>query len=304
MEGAAKAVQEMGMRAVMGPVFIDLHDREMMEREIKKQERFFRFLGNMKSKRITGCVNPHAVYTVSKEGLEWCREFSERLNLPVHIHLSETKRENEDFFKKTGRFPVDYLEDIGLLSERLIAAHCVWLSHGDIEKLAKYGVKVAYNPVSNMKLSVGRIMPYQHMLNSGVTVSLGTDGCASNNNLDMFESMKFASIVQKYSVNETTAPAEEVFKLATENGAKTLGINAGVIEEGRLADIILIDLKRPEMIPIHNLASNLVFSANGSCVDTTIVDGKILMENRKVHGEEEILERAGEFARRLVEEER
>ncbi len=301
-EGAVKAVEECGMRAMMGPVFLDLNNPEKREKEIKRQERFFRLLRNLKSERIKPCLNPHSVYAVSKECLEWCVDFSKENDLPVHIHVSETKKENDEFIKKTGKTPVEFLEEIGLLNGKVIAAHCVWLSHQDIEILSRHDVTIAHCPVSNMKLSVGRVMPYHYMQKLGLNITLGTDGCASNNNLDMFETMKFASLLHKHHVSQTSAPANEIFKMATENGAKALGINAGKIEEGKLADIILIDLNRPDLVPNHNLISNIIYSANSSCVDTVIVDGKILMEGRKVPGEEEILENAKRFAEKLFYE--
>jgi 5-methylthioadenosine/S-adenosylhomocysteine deaminase len=150
-----------------------------------------------------------------------------------------------------------------------------------------------------MKLASG-VMPYAEMLDAGITVSLGTDGCASNNDLDMFESMKFASLLQKvYRHDATILPAKEALDMGTINGAYALGINTGAIEPGRLADIILIDLKRPELTPMNNMTANIVYSANGSCVDTVICDGKILMEKRVVKGEDEIMDKATEVAKDL-----
>ena len=170
----------------------------------------------------------------------------------------------------------------------------------DIEILARNDVKVSHNPTSNMKLASG-IMPYKELKNAGITVSLGTDGCASNNNLDMFESMKFASLGQKAFYNDQTVmQSKEAFELATTNGAKALRLNAGLLRENMLADLVLIDLKRVEFTPNYNLISNLVYSANGSCVDTVICDGKILMENHVINGEEEILKKVDEISQDLI----
>ena len=165
--------------------------------------------------------------------------------------------------------------------------------------LAKHDVKVAHNPVSNMKLASG-ILSYKELKENGITVSLGTDGCASSNDLDMFGAMKFASLLQKvHTLDPTILPAKEALEMATINGAKTMGINAGAIEAGKLADIILINLRVPELTPANNLTANLVYSAKGSCVDTVICDGKILMENRIVKGEEEIIDKATQVAKDL-----
>jgi len=301
MKGTARAVNEMGLRAVLAEAFIDLFQREMAEKSIRNTKRFVRFIDSMNNDRISAAIGPHAIYSVSKECLQWVREFSEKNNLLIHFHLSETNEENGICKRKYGKRPVEYLEEIGFLGDNLIAAHCVWLNKRDIKILSRYNVKIVHNPTSNMKLSVGGFFDYKGIRSEGLIVSLGTDGCASNNNLDMFEEMKFAAVAQKGFKNDPTImSALETFKMATEYGAKTLGINAGKIEIGKLADIALIDLKRPEMLPMHNLVSNLVYSANGSCVDTLICNGEVLMENRKVEGEEEILEKAEDIAFNLI----
>lgn len=298
MESAAKAVDEMGMRAVLSYGFIDLFNDEKREKEIKKTKETIRNIENMHNDRIKPALGPHAVYTVSEEALRWVKNYADEKGLLVHFHLSETKKENIDFIKKHNKRPVKYLDEIGFLDKKLIAAHCIWLNDDDINLLEKHNVKISYNPTSNMKLASG-VMNYQKM--KKLSLSLGTDGCASNNNLDMFEEMKIGSLLQKsYFNDETIMPAKEIFSIATENGAKTLGFNAGGIEEGKLADVLLIDLKRPGMTPNHNLISNLVYSGNGSVVDTTICNGKILMENRKVKGEEEILEKGKKVAEDLI----
>ena len=298
MESAAKAVDEMGMRAVLSYGFIDLFNDEKREKEIKKTKETIRNIENMHNDRIKPALGPHAVYTVSEEALRWIKNYADEKGLLVHFHLSETKKENIDFMKKHNKRPVKYLDEIGFLDKKLIAAHCIWLNDDDINLLEKHNVKIAYNPTSNMKLASG-VMNYQKM--KKLSLSLGTDGCASNNNLDMFEEMKIGSLLQKsYFNDETIMPAKEIFSIATKNGAKTLGFNAGSIEEGKLADVLLIDLKRSELTPNHNLISNLVYSGNGSVVDTTICNGKILMENRKVKGEEEILEKGKKVAEDLI----
>jgi len=301
LPGIVRAVDEIGIRAVLSPCFVDLFDDKKREEAIKEHTKLLTDVQAMGSERIIPALGPHALYTVSKEGLRWNREFSDKENLLIHFHLAETEQENEDCIKKNGKRPVEYLEEIGFLCERVVAAHCSWLNQKDIEILAKYDVKIAHNPASNMKLSTG-VMPYPEMVKAGLVVSLGTDGCASNNNLDMFEELKFAALLQKSARGDPTAmPAKEGWEMATINGAKALGLNSGRIEEGMLADIILINLERTELTPNHNLISNLVYSANGSCVDTVICDGRILMRGRKVEGEEEIIEKANDVAMNLTQ---
>lgn len=300
-ESSAKAVKEMGIRGVISEVFFDMFDEDIREKGIKKVKKGIERLKNFNCKRIIPALGPHAVYTVSKEGLQLIKELADEQNLLIHFHLGETRWENENCYKQNGKRPVPYLEEIGFLGENLISAHCSWIIINEIKILAKNGVKISHNPTSNMKLATGGVMPYLEMKENNLLITLGTDGSASNNNLDMFESMKFAALMQKaHRWNQTVLSAKEAYEMATINGAKALGLNTGVIEEGKLADIILIDLKRAEMTPCHDLISNLVYSANGSCVDTTICDGKILMLNRKVEREEELLKKAEKVAVEFV----
>jgi 5-methylthioadenosine/S-adenosylhomocysteine deaminase len=184
---------------------------------------------------------------------------------------------------------VEYLRDLGLLAPNLILAHAVWMTDAEMALLARHGAQVVHCPVSNMKLCSGQF-DYAAMKAHGVSVALGTDGCSSNNNLDMIEEMKIASLLAKVrSMDPTVFPAQEVLDAGTVNGARMYGLDAGRIATGALADCILVDLEHVRMIPNHHLVSNLVYSANSSCVDTTICDGRVLMLGGKVEGEEEIL---------------
>lgn len=300
LRGSLRAVDEAGIRAALSSVVIDLFDPEKAEEQKKMVKEEFEKYKDF-SERIQIVLGPHAIYTVSKETLEWTAEFAEKNNLLIHFHLSETKKEVDDCIKQYGKRPVEYLDDIGFLSERFIACHSVWLSEREIELLAKNDVTVVNNPTSNMKLSVGDYFKYQDLKKAGLNICLGTDGCASNNSLDMFGEMKFAALLQKFGANNPTEiSAKEVFDLATINGAKAFRVDAGVIREEKKADLLLVDLKRPEMTPLHDLTSNIVYSANAYCVDTTICDGKILMQNRKVEWENEIIENAEKVAQDLV----
>jgi len=302
IDQSARAVDEMGIRAVLSYGFIDLFDLEKRENEIKATKEAVRHLTMMNNPRITPALGPHAIYTVSQDALHWIKEYSDENDLLVHIHLSETEKENTDSIAMSGKKPSALLEEAGLINNRLITAHCVWLDEGEINLLASGGASVAHNPVSNAKLAVGKAMPYPLMRQAGLNVSLGTDGTASNNNLDMLEEMKFASIIQKlYQNDQTLLPANEALRMATINGAKALRINAGEIAEGKLADIILVRTTFPEFTPNHNPDANLVYAASGRVVDTTICNGKVLMLNGKVEGEASILRNASERARMLIQ---
>jgi len=299
--GTARAVEEMGVRAVVAAPFVDLLDDGRAEEQIKEAERVLPKLSKNFSERVLPGLGPHCINTVSKGALTWCMEYSRENGVPIHFHLAETRKDNEEFLKKEGKRPVTYLEEIGFLGPNIIAAHAIWITKGEIKTLAKHDVKIAHNPASNMKLATGGVMPYTEMKDANLTVALGTDGCASNNNLDMFEEMKFAALLQKaHRWDQTVLPAAEALALATSEGAKALGIDAGELAPGKLADIFLINLARPELTPHYNLASDLVYSANGGCVDTVICDGKILMQERIVPGEEKILAKAAETARKLT----
>ena len=300
-EIAAKAVEEMGIRGVLSEVFFDLIDETKGQEGRRKVKKGIEELKRFKNGRIIPALGPHSIYTVSGEGLQWVKEFADENDLLMHIHLAETEKENDDFKEKYGKRPVPYLEEIGFLGSNLVAAHCVWLNKKDIEILAKHDVKISHNPISNMKLSVGATLPYKDLKNAGCVVSLGTDGCASNNSLDMFESMKFAALGQKAHANDPTVmSAKEVLDMATKYGAVAMRLNAGEIKEGKLADFILLNLRASSFIPNHNLTSNIVYAANGSCVDTTICDGKVLMEAGKLEGEEMVMDKANNAAEELI----
>lgn len=294
--GTAKAVEEMGVRASLSGVFIDSFDKNKSSEHVKQNKKLFQE-SKKYSNRISFSLGPHAIYTVSKEALQWAKSFADKNDLLLHIHISESKSEVDNCLKQHGLRPFEYLDKIGFLGPNVIAAHSIWVNRKEIDLMKKYAVKIVHNPASNMKLSSG-VLPYQKM--KGLTIALGTDGCASNNNLDMFEEMKFASLLQKSQGNPVVMSAAETFNMATINGAKAFRLNIGELKEGKLADLLLINLKDTSLTPTHNLISNLVYSANGSCVDTTICDGKILMQDRIVIGEDEIIFKAREVAKNLV----
>jgi 5-methylthioadenosine/S-adenosylhomocysteine deaminase len=301
MEETARAAGEMGLRATLAYGFIDLGDGERREREIRATERFVSAVRGLGNPGIQTAVGPHAVYTVSPEGLRWCADFSREEGIGIHVHLAETEQEVRDCMAAHGKRPAAHLDACGCLTERTVAAHCCWLERDECALLAARGASASHNPGSNMKLAVNRAMPYPWMREAGVNVTLGTDGCASNNSLDMFRAMRDAALLQKFAWNtQTLLPAPEALHMATAAGSRALGIPSGRIEKGAPADLVLVSVAEPSMTPLFSEESNLVYAASGSSVDTVICDGRILMLRGQVPGEEEILAQAARSAASLV----
>lgn len=293
--GTARAVEEMGLRAVLSSVFIDFNDPVAAEKQCKETEQLFE-AAEKYSDRIHFALGPHAIYTVSESSLKWIASFAKKHQLLIHIHLSETEKEVADCVAQHGVRPVEYLHRMGFLSSNVIAAHAIHLTDEEIELLATHGVRVVHNPASNMKLCSGAF-PYPRLQAAGVAISLGTDGCSSNNNLDMLEEMKIATLNAKLSAADPTVmSAQEIFEIATRGGAEVLGLDCGVIAEGKWADCLLIDRSNHRLAPGYNLISDLVYSADRSCIDTVICNGEILMQDGRVDGEEEIIAEAREYA--------
>ena len=283
-ETIIQAVEEMGIRAVIAPAFIDT-----VNGDDKGKKLLLDLLNQKFSSRIELALGPHAIYTVKKDNLLWLKNLAEERNLKIHIHLSETELEVKNCLKKHNMKPVEYLDSIKFLGPNIFTAHSIWLSNKEINILEAKDVKLIHCPASNMKLASG-VFPYTK-LNKKENVLLGTDGSASNNNLDMWEEMKLASLLQKISTqNPETLSALECLNMSTTNPAQALALNCGEIKEGNLADLILINLNNITLTPNHNLISNLVYSANGSVVDTVIIDGKIIMKKRIIAEEEAIKE--------------
>ncbi len=296
----AEAVEQMGIRGYISAVCIDNFSEEKTEACKATCRRLFAHSGGYSS-RIKFTLGPHAIYTVSSALLQWIHQFAVEQNCLIHLHLSETEYEVQNSIRNFGFSPVRYLYKLGVLSPRLVIAHAVFVDKDEIRMLADHGVKVVHNPASNMKLASGYRFPFVEMKQAGIPVGIGTDGCSSSNNLDMIEAMKLASLLGKVWRKEPELlTAQEMLDAATVVGADILGLKAGRIEEGYLADICLVDLDAPAFTPNFNFTSNLVYAANGSCIDTVICNGKILMENRKVPGEEEIMEQAARRAYDLV----
>lgn len=300
-EGTARAVCEMGMRGIISAVLIDMFDPITAERQIELNIDLYNKVKQY-SPHVVFALGPHAVYTVSKDSLRWIRDFSNRNDVLIHMHVAETEGEAIFSREKYGLSPVEVLHDTGILSERFIGCHGCWLEESDCDILKKQGANLVHNPVSNLKLSVGRMFPYKLVTQKEIPFCLGTDGCSSNNHLDMIETMKYASLLAKFSTGDPTfMPAGETLDRATQASAQIFRMGEWQIAVGSQADIILIDLDRPEFVPNFDMKSDMVYSANGSAVDTVICMGRILMENRRVEGEETICRQAGRLARELVE---
>ena len=306
MEDVARAVEDAGIRAVLSYGMIDFGDDERRENEIKENLQLFKSCNGMADGRIKVFLGPHSPYTASEELLVKVRELADEYNMGIHIHVSETQKEIEDVSAEKGLRPFEYLDKIGFLGSDVVAAHCVWLSDEEIEIIRKNDVKISHNPCSNMKLASG-VAPVSKLIENDICVSIGTDGASSNNNLDLIEELKTASLLQKVTtLNPESLSSDEAVRMATISGARALGLadEIGSIEVGKKADIILIDTKTANMQPQStSISSNVIYSANGSNVDTTICNGKILMENKKltVIDEEEIYKKAAEAIKELKE---
>jgi 5-methylthioadenosine/S-adenosylhomocysteine deaminase len=273
----AEAVDESGIRGFLGWVVLDEKFTTQKGSPLKNCEAFIdKHSGR---ERIHPLVALQGVYVCSEDTLLGARKLAEKKDTLLHIHLSETRKEVYDHQASTGKRPGDWLYDIGFLSERLLAAHCAWLTMGEIRKLAERGVSAAHCPVSNMKLASGFEAPVPEMQSNGIAVGLGTDGCSSQNRLDMWGEMKTCALLHKVQrLDAAVMPAQRVFDMATIEGARALKIEKelGSIEVGKTADMAVIDLRHPAMVPTfrENLISNLVYSCQGDCVRDTLVNGK------------------------------
>jgi len=288
MERVADAVNEAGLRGFLSYAPIDLFDPAKGKLEKERVIKFHDYVQKLAIPRVKFVVGPHAPYTCSADMLQWAKDYAEKQQAILHIHLAETRREQADMMKQNGMRVIEYLDKIGVLSKNMLAAHCVWLTKSEIQLLAKAGVSVAHCPVSNMKLASGGVAPLPEMFESKIAVGLGTDGAASNNSLDMFDTMKICALIHKaYRWDPTILNAQKILDLATIEGARAVRAEdeLGSLEVGKRADVILVDGNTPNMRPIHGadtVVSDLVYSVSSGNVDTTIVDGKVLMLNREM----------------------
>jgi 5-methylthioadenosine/S-adenosylhomocysteine deaminase len=280
-----QAALQAGMRAVIAQGFIDFPtpDNTDSSKNTAIAERFVASWKNT-SPLVTTAFFCHAPYTCSPETLITVKEAARHTGIPWLIHLLENKDEIETIRKRYGRKPVQHLQHLGVLDEQTIAVHCNWVDREDMAIFADLGVKVSHNPESNMKLAAG-VAPIPEMLERGIGVGLGTDGSASNNDLDMFREMDTAAKVHKVTTfNPTVMSAQTVLKMATIDGARVLGLEGriGSIEVGKDADIILVDMNKPHLTPLYNCYSQLVYAASGADTKTSIIGGRIVMNNRQL----------------------
>ncbi len=284
---AARVAERSGLRAIFSPQIIETVPGA--GETIADSEAFVAEWHGRAEGRIQAWFGPHAPYTVSAEGYRRIARLAERYGVGVHTHLAETAWEVESSRAQHGLSPVAYLDSLGVLGPRTLAAHCVWVTEDDIRILAERDVAVAYNPSSNTKLASG-VAPVPDLLAAGLRVGLGTDSNLSNNNLDMFEEMRLGATIQKLQRQDAAAmPCHRMLRLATMGGAQALGLadEIGSLEPGKKADIIIVDLMAPHLWPIFrgrrsNVVEQLVYAANAADVRTTIVDGRVLMADRQV----------------------
>jgi 5-methylthioadenosine/S-adenosylhomocysteine deaminase len=278
-----KALEEIGFRGVLGHGMLDFGNDEKRKQELEKTEELIKIVKN-KGNICSVIVSPHAPDTCSEELLLQSKKMAEKYDLPLQIHLAETQDEVKKLMNEKKWTPTKFLDEINFLNERLIAAHCVWLTKDDIHLLQENNVKIAHNPSSNLKLGSG-VMDYKNISKYDIIISIGTDGAASNNNLSMLEELRLASYLHKgINANPTILPAKEILKMGTINGAQALGIaeETGSLELNKKADIIIVDIKKPNTWPPHDPYSLLVYSANSENVSTVIINGKVVMKEKKL----------------------
>ena len=304
-DAIADETSKAGMRGVLGETVIDfaVADNKTNAEAMAYVEKFVRhWKGNA---LIVPAIAPHAPYTVSEDHLKAIRAFSDRTGAPIVTHISETKREVDDSIKAKGASPVDYLNRIGFLNDRVIAAHMVWVSAEELGLLKKLGVGIVHNPQSNMKLASG-VAPVPEMLKENLPVGLGTDGAASNNDLNLWEEMDTAAKLHKLISNDPkVVSAQEAFEMATIRGARALHLEKeiGSLEKGKRADIVIVDLDDLNQTPFYNIYSDLVYATKASDVRTVIIEGRVVMRDRRLLtlNEETIKADARKYRERIIQ---
>lgn len=303
MEKVAKAAAESGIRSVLSRGMIGFGDSA--EKGLQETEDFIKNWHGAEGGRVNVTIGPHAPYTCPPAFLEKVMDLAVKTGRPLHIHLSETKGEVEESISEHGKSPIELVCELGLFKYEVTAAHCVHASDHDIELMAENNVGVAHNPGSNLKLGSG-IAPVAKMLEKGIRVGIGTDGAASNNNLDMIEEMRLTALVAKgVAMDPTLITAGKAIEMATALGAEALFLgNTGRLKEGFKADLIGLRLDRPHLTPLHDPQAHLVYAAAAADVELVIVNGRVLLEHGqlKTLDEEKIRAEAAKCAERLVKE--
>lgn len=314
VEATARAVEEMGIRATLGAAFVDLGQEAIGRKWRAEVEKALELSGDW-GPRLELSMAPHAIYSVSGKNLRWLGDLAEERDLSFHIHLSETAGEVESCIRDHGMRPAWYLDSLGLVNDRLVAAHGTFLDASELELLGRAGATVVHNPCANLKLGVGGIFDYPTARATGVKVLLGTDGPASNNSLDMVQEMKFASLMQKHRAGDPAVmPAPQALEAAT--GGRRPGLHPSTADDsagdgpsrdvgvwpGAPADLVLVDLSGPSGQPGHDPVSDLVYSGHGGLVHTTICDGRVLVRDGELTSADagEIIRDARQAARRVT----
>ncbi|MGD9280678.1 MAG: amidohydrolase, partial [Desulfobacterales bacterium] len=280
----ARAAKKAGVRAVVGEVLYDFNSPNYgpIKNGFKYTQKLIDTWQN--DPLVTIAVEPHSTYLCAPQLLKQAFKLTQSVNLPLVIHLAESKSEISQIKERYDRTPVEHLAELGVLAPNVLACHCVELTDNDIGLLQRFDVKVAHNAESNMKLASG-VAPIPRLINEGICVGMGTDGCASNNDLDLFLEMdSVAKLHKAKTLDPTVMDALTVLKMATINGARALGLDQaiGSLEIGKKADLIIIDTNKPHLTPMYNPVSHLVYAAMGSDVTTSIINGNVVMEDGRI----------------------
>ena len=299
MNKVIEAIENTGLRALVAWSITDDSIRDKVERTREYAKKY-----NVPGSRIKVITSPHAPYSCNPDTIKLCVDLAKELNTGLHIHLSETLDEEETIRERYNKRGTEYLNDLGVFDVPVILAHGIYISDSDIEILKNVRGGIAHNPISNCKLSSG-ICDVVKLRRNGINVGLGTDGIGSTTTLDMFEEMKTAAYLQKVNTMEPTSiKAYDILKMATIDGAKVLGMEdqIGTLEPGKKADMIFIRTDKLHLCPDNDVCTNIVYSANGSDVDTVMIDGKIIMQNRKMINldEKEVMRQVKKIAKRLL----
>jgi 5-methylthioadenosine/S-adenosylhomocysteine deaminase len=301
---AGRKLEKIGMRGVLGSGIVDFPWKGVAE----SPDDYFRnaesLIKNWKdSELVTPCIAPHATFTCGPDNYKRAREMADKYNVPLHTHLAETQFEVAEIQKRHGKTPVEYLDSIGFLSERVFAAHCIWVTDREIEILAERKVGVSHCIESNLKLASG-FAPVTKMLKAGVKIGLGTDGAASNNDLSILGEMSTAAKVHKaVSQDPTALDSKTALLMATRYGAEILGLGdkTGSLKPGKAADLVIVNLERPHLTPIYDIYSHIAYSMRPSDIETVMVNGRIVVNKGKLAtaDEEEILEKAKGWQKKI-----
>ena len=301
MNKVIEAIEATGLRAVVAWCLTDDSIRDKIERT----REYAKIYNNKEDSKITIFTSPHAPYSCNPDTIKLCVDLAKELNTGLHIHLAETQNEVTTIRDRYGKTATEYLADFDVFDVPVVLAHGIYISESDIEILKKHNIRggISHNPISNCKLSSG-ICDVVNLRKNGINVGLGTDGIGSTTTLDMFEEMKTAAYLQKINTMEPTSiNAYDILKMATIEGAKVLGLDnqIGTIEVGKKADLIFIKTDKIHLCPENDICTNIVYSANGADVDSVMIDGKMIMQNRKMRNinEKEVMKQVKKIAKRL-----